>query len=122
MKTALKCGIHIARRDSPSEKWWEDWEINPEISITETSFSQGVLNIGEQYLVFITPSGSDWSSPFTFFNESAARINADGTITPVSGEGNIWNVFDGFDGYTVERMVELAFLANTWHEMYATDN
>ena len=102
-----------------SENLWEDWEQNPDISVTETSFSQSVLNVGEQYLVFITPSGSDRSSPFTFFNGSAARINDDGTITPISGDGDIWNVFDEFAGYTVERLTELAFLSNTWHEKYA---
>ena len=100
-----------------SEQWWEDWENDLEISLTETSFSRGVLNVGEQFLVFIAPSFSDWSAPFTF-DGNATRINADGTITPVSGEGNIWNVFDDFDGYTVERLAELAYLANTWHEEY----
>jgi hypothetical protein len=70
--------------------------------------------------VFITPSYTDWSAQFTFFWESAARINADGTITPIWNDNdNNWNVFNEYEGYTVERMAELAHLANTWHEKYA---
>jgi hypothetical protein len=103
-----------------SEKWWQGWGQNTEITAVETSFSGSVLETGERYLVFITPSYGNWGAQFSFYeSESVARINADGTITPVSGEGNIWNVFDEYDGYTVEKLTELAKLANTWHEKYS---
>ena len=78
-----------------------------------------LLEAGQRYLVVITPSFADWSAPFTFFSQSIATLNANGTITPVYIEGNIWNVFNEYDGYTVERIAELAHLANTWHERYS---
>ena len=66
--------------------------------------------------MFITPWYGNFVVPFTFFSESAARINADGTITPVRDVVDNWNVFDKFDGYTVEMIIEFAHLANVWHE------
>jgi len=100
-----------------SENWWQDWSQDSAIMVVNTAFARGIHEVGGQYLVFITPSYGNWSAPFTLYSESMARINADGTVTPISSEGNIWNVFDGFDGYTVERLAELAYLANTWHEV-----
>lgn len=103
-----------------SEQWWDNWEFDNEIAAV--NYTRNLLQDGERYLVFITPSYSDWSSPFNIFWESAAQINADGTITPVRDVVDNSNVFNDYDGYTVEQLAELAHLANTWHEMYATAN
>ena len=97
--------------------WWQNWEQGSEILARTSSFTPNLLEEGERYLVFISPSYSDWALPFTLFSESAARINADGTITSV-WENN-WCVFAEYDGYTVKRLSELAYLANTWHEGYS---
>jgi hypothetical protein len=102
-----------------SEKWWQDCEQNNEISIVVTDFARSALQVGGRYLVFITPSYSDWHSPFTFFSESVARINADGTITSIPQLERGWEVFGNYDGYTVERLAERVYLANTWHERYS---
>ena len=48
------------------------------------------------------------------FLESTAKINADGTITPVWD--NDWCVFVEYDSYTVERLAEFVYFTNTWHE------
>ena len=101
------------------EKWWEDWEQDGEVFVVDLSFTSSSFEDGERYLVFIMPSYGDWSLPFTFFSDGSARINADGTITPVAHIEHNWNVFDEYSGYTVERLAELAHLANTWHERYA---
>jgi len=100
-----------------SEQWWENWENDNEI--TAVNYTRNLLHDGERYLVFITPSYSGWSAPFNIFWESVAQINADGTITPVRDVVDNSNVFNDYDGYTVEQLAELAYLANTWHEMYA---
>lgn len=100
-----------------SEQWWQEWEQYREIAALNTSFSMNLLEPGERYLVFITPWYGNFAVPYTFFSESIAKINADGTITPFYDVENIWNVFDEYDGYTVEKLAELAYLANTWHEM-----
>ena len=100
-----------------SEEWWNKWEQDN--IITAVNYTRDLVENGERYLVFITPSYGDWSSQFNFFWESAARINSDGTITPVQDVVDNFNVFDDYDGYTVEELTELAHLANTWHERYA---
>jgi len=103
-----------------SEEWWQDWEQNNEIAVVNTDFSSSALYAGERYLVFLTPSYTNWHSPFTFYSESVAIINADGTITTIPQLESGWNVFEGYDGYTVEQLAELAHLANTWHELYVS--
>ena len=102
-----------------SKKWWQDCEQNNEIFVVVTDFARSALQTNGQYLVFITPSYSNWHSPFTFFSESVAMINADGTITSIPQLEGSWNVFGEYDGYTIDRLTELAQLANTWHERYA---
>ena len=100
-----------------SEQWWQDLEQNNEI--TAVNYTRNLLQDGERYLVFITPSYSDWSSQFNFFWESAAKINDDGTITPIRNVVDDSNVFDEYEGYTVDRLAELVYFANTWHEKYS---
>jgi hypothetical protein len=100
-------------------QWWQELEQGDEITAENTTTGVDLLESGERYLVFITPRYISWSSQFEFFSESAARINADGTITPIWNEGDNWNEFNDFSGYTIERLAELAYLANTWHEKYS---
>jgi hypothetical protein len=103
-----------------SEQWWHDLEQSSVITAVNSSFTADELETGERYLVFIVPSFSDWNAQYTFFWESAARINADGTITPIwdTDEFNR-SIFDGYEGYRARRLATFAHLANTWHERYA---
>jgi len=55
---------------------------------------------GERYLAFIYGSEIEYS----FQAENAARINADGTITPLQSEMSDRNVFDELVGMTVEQI------------------
>jgi len=100
-----------------NEQWWQNWEHDN--VIMAVNYTRELLEANERYLVFIAPSYSGWSAQFTFFWESAARINPDGTITPVFDVEDNGNVFDEYDGFTVERLAQLAHLANTWHESYS---
>jgi len=55
---------------------------------------------GERYLAFIYGNEREYS----FQPENAAKINADGTITPLESEMSDRNVFDELAGMTVEQV------------------
>jgi len=80
-----------------------DWETEPEL-----------FKIGERYLMFTYPDylGAE------LYADYAAKINPDETIAPLYNQNRNWNVFDGFDGYTVEQMVDIAKRAVVFYEAY----
>ena len=81
-----------------------------------TAFAYGGAAFFEQggrYLLLLDPSEGG-----PFINDSAAIINADGTITAESQQ-EIYNAFLEFNGYTVAQMAEEAERAKVWHERFA---
>ena len=77
-----------------------------QVSLSEGEFSLNTYGHeakalpGERYLVFIYGNEAEYS----FQPENAARINADGTITPLESEWSDRNVFDELAGMTVEQV------------------
>jgi len=67
---------------------------------------------GERYLAFIYGSEMEYS----FQPENAARINADGTITPLANEWGGWNAFDELAGMTVVQVRELMEKAENYDQ------
>jgi len=82
-------------------------------SFTAISYASGYLEQGGRYLILLDPSED---GPYIEPGR-VAKINDDGTITAITAEYG--NVFDEFNGYTVEQMKELAERAIAWHERHA---
>ncbi|MCL2634405.1 MAG: hypothetical protein FWD34_07840 [Oscillospiraceae bacterium] len=71
---------------------------------------------GEQYLVFIYSF-----APFRdvdIYQFAFAKINDDGTITPVKDEHRRANYFAEYDGYTIEEITDLIEQIQTWYDNY----
>jgi hypothetical protein len=80
-----------------------------------TSSSSVRLERGGRYLVILQRFSEYQPNP-PIMGERVARINDDGTITPIYCEiWGEWSEFDEFDGYTVEQLTEFAVRADAWH-------
>jgi hypothetical protein len=90
---------------------WQDGETIKAFSYK----SEIVLESGKQYLAIVTPQFRDTAYiPGGF----AARINPDGTISLIYSKDDRRNVFEGFEGYTVEQMADIAQRAIAFYERY----
>jgi hypothetical protein len=82
--------------------------------ITARSHVANLFEIGGRYLVFIYNFDGD----FYINAGDTARINADGTITPIRNADINWSIFDDFDGYTVEQLFDIVRRAAAFYDRF----
>ncbi|MCL1865831.1 MAG: hypothetical protein FWF82_00295 [Oscillospiraceae bacterium] len=106
--------------------WGEEWKFGTGDELTAWYYSKNwLLEPGERYLAAIAAEvgfdnvvRDEYGYPlFVFVRGSVAKINEDGTITPLNNSDDN-NVFNAYDGYTVNQIAELAELAQTWQNKY----
>ena len=100
--------LSIAQND------WYKWKPENGEEITAISYSAlDVFELGGQYLMMLDPSED---GPY-IDSTMVAKINKDGTITAVYSP-DYANIFEEYNGYTVEQMKEEAERAKAWHESH----